>query len=335
MKRLKKSAAAIIAICAMITMILDTKTALKGASLGLELCIRSIIPSLFPFIFLSGIINKYLLENRFSLLYPIGRLCKIPKGSESILLLGLLAGYPVGAKILGQAYQQGQLSKLSASRMLGFCNNAGPAFIFGILSAVFHDRIAPWVLWGIHVVSAIAVGCILPGHNDDVCQINENNQQPIQNHLQNSIKSMSLICCWIIIFRIIINYLETWFLWKSSIELQVVIYGLLELSNGCIMLNRISDEGIRFILTNLILAFGGLCVAMQTYSVKGELSYSKYLPGKIMQTILSLLLSLLLQPILFPDTHIDLLFSFLLIIICVISIIPIVIKKIVAIKRRM
>ena len=327
MKNLRKSAPAIVAACAMLIMILDTKTALGGASSGLELCIRTIIPSLFPFIFLSGIINNSLLGQKIALLNPLGRMCRIPEGSESIILLGLFAGYPVGAQIVTQAYRQGQLTETTAKRMLGFCNNAGPAFIFGIFSVIFSNPIIPWVLWGIHIVSALLVGYILPGHSAETCHIDPQSRNSIHTNLKNTVKTMSFICGWVILFRIIINFFEKWFLWILPVEIQIILSGLLELSNGCVMLQRISDEGIRFLLASPMLAFGGMCVAMQTSSVTQELSCGNYFLGKVLQTILSLLMSLYLQPILFQNTYPSHRLPFILILISIATIIIYAIKQ--------
>lgn len=303
MKNIRKAVSAISAACAMLIIILDTKTALAGASAGLELCIRTIIPSLFPFIFLSGIINSSLLGHKFVFLKPLGRFCRIPKGSESILLLGFLAGYPVGAQMITQAYQQGQLSQEDAKRMLGFCNNAGPAFLFGMFSVIFSNPLIPWALWAIHILSALLAGYLLPEKTTSDCQIEPRKETSIHTALQNTVKTMSVICGWVLLFRIFISFCEKWFLWMLPIEIQVVFSGLLELSNGCVTLQRISDEGIRFVLASPILAFGGICVAMQTSYVTQDLACGNYFPGKMLQTLISLLMSLLLQPLLFQNTH--------------------------------
>ncbi len=304
MKNIRKPVFAITAACAMLIIILDTKTALAGASAGLELCIRTIIPSLFPFIFLSGIINSSLLGHKFALLKPLGRFCRIPKGSESILLLGFLAGYPVGAQMITQAYQQGQLSQTDAKRMLGFCNNAGPAFLFGIFSVIFSNSIVSWVLWAIHILSALLVGYLLPEKTATDCRIEPREEISIHSSIQNTIKTMSVICGWVLLFRILISFCEKWFLRFLPVEIKIIFSGFLELSNGCIMLQRISDEGIRFVLASPILAFGGICVAMQTSYVTQELACGNYFPGKILQTLISLLMSLFLQPLLFQNTYI-------------------------------
>ena len=102
------------AICAMLIIILDTKTAMSGAIEGIQLCIWTVLPSLFPFFILSGIINSNLLGISIRPLRPLTKLCKIPKGGESLLLLGYFAGYPVGAQLITQEYYNGKLSAETA-----------------------------------------------------------------------------------------------------------------------------------------------------------------------------------------------------------------------------
>ena len=75
------------------------------------------------------------------------------------------------------------------------------------------------------------------------------------------------------------------------VALQVTITGILELSNGCCELTRVSDPLLRFVICSGMLAWGGLCVTLQTYSVASGLNIRSYLKGKLLQTLFSLLLS--------------------------------------------
>ena len=108
----------VVAALGMLILILDTKTALWGATQGIDLCIRSVIPSLFPFFLLSGILVKSLMGAKLPLLRPVGRLLGIPKGAEALLISGFLGGYPVGAKCIRDAWNRGGISKQDAERML-------------------------------------------------------------------------------------------------------------------------------------------------------------------------------------------------------------------------
>jgi hypothetical protein len=50
------------------------------------------------------------------LLRPMQRLLKIPKGAESLLITGLIGGYPVGAKCISDRYRSGELSEAAAAK---------------------------------------------------------------------------------------------------------------------------------------------------------------------------------------------------------------------------
>ena len=132
-------------------LILDSRTALTGAKEAIDLCISSVIPSIFPFLVLSGILTPAICGLNVPILRPLSRILGIPAGSEGIFLTGILGGYPTGAQAVHQAWQRGQLNKEDAQRMLAFCSNSGPSFLFGILGAKFPVFWMLWALWGIHI----------------------------------------------------------------------------------------------------------------------------------------------------------------------------------------
>ena len=84
----------------MLALILDGQTALLGAAEGLELCIRVVIPSLFPFLFLSTLLTGALWGNGSKFLVPAGRLMGIPAGAESLLIAGFLGPFIPSAALL-------------------------------------------------------------------------------------------------------------------------------------------------------------------------------------------------------------------------------------------
>lgn len=283
----------------MLVLILDGKTALSGAREGIELCLMTLIPSLFPFFVVSILMTGALTGQRIPFLRPLGQLLHIPQGSEFLLAIGFLGGYPVGAQNISLACQRGQLSRADGKRMLGFCSNAGPAFLFGIMAPMFTQAHIPWLLWGIHILSALLVGMVLPGDTNS-SQVNQNSR-PVrfQEALEKSVRTMALVCGWVVIFRMILTFLQRWVLWALPTEVTVIISGILELSNGCVQLETIPSEGLRFLIAGALLSLGGVCVTMQTASVCDGLSLRSYFPGKLLQGCFSLLLCALCQG-LFP-----------------------------------
>ena len=130
------------AASAMAVLILDSRGSLRFASDAIELCIRTVMPSLFPLFVLS--------------IYLTGNL-----GSKSakaaVITAGFLGGYPVGAQAAAEAYENGQLTKAQADKLLMFCSQAGPAFLFGMVSSQFLGISYAWKLWAIQILGALSV----------------------------------------------------------------------------------------------------------------------------------------------------------------------------------
>lgn len=273
----------------MLLLILDGKTALLGAREGIQLCLHTVIPSLFPFVVLSALVLNS--STGFSLgdLRPLGILCRIPAGAEALLIPAFLGGYPVGAGAIGSAYRTGQLPKAEAERMLGFCSNCGPAFLFGMGASLFPKPSMAWALWGIHLAGAILAARLLPPGTGVAFHAPRQEQKNISEILSSCLKTMAMICGWVILFRVLVAFLNRWVLWLLSAPAHVIFTGLLELTNGCCELTRIEDVGLRFTVCSCLLSLGGLCIAMQTASVTRGLSLSLYHRGKLIQTLFSLL----------------------------------------------
>lgn len=297
----KRLITALLAGLGVLLLILDSRTAIAGAQGGIELCLRSVIPSIFPFIVLTGMLSATVCGANLRFLRPLGKLLGIPKGSEGLFLTGILGGYPTGALAVHQAWQSGHLHKRDAQRMTAFCSNAGPAFLFGILGSTFPNNGMLWVLWVIHIASAILVGIVMPGKSNETCAVSATKIPTLAQSVKNAVVTMGYICGWIVLFRMILAFCDRWFLWLLPEAARVSFYGILELANGCLTVDSLPSLGARFVLCSGMLAFGGICVFMQTASVTGRLGTGFYLRGKVLQTVFSILLGWLIQWLLFPS----------------------------------
>lgn len=286
----------------MLLLILDTDTAKQGVLDGITLCINVIIPALFPFFVVTGYMNTAILGMKIPGTQGILKFLRLPKGSESLLLLGLVGGYPVGAGLIADAYRHKQIDLRTARIMLGYCSNAGPAFIFGITSLLFSSPWIALVLWIIHILSALITGLILPRPSNSILKTHTSNSISIVSALKNSIVTCATVCGWIIIFKMILQY-SNHYLGYSNTLFSIVLQGMMELSNGCLLLSEISAEYARFILCAGFLAFGGICVLMQTASAVESTGLGLYIPGKIVQTCISILLSMYFGSIIYSERY--------------------------------
>lgn len=289
---LRKQITGIFACTGILILILDGQTALSGASAGMNLCLKTVIPSLFPFLFLCSMLTHALWGRQTPLIKRIGSRLGIPAGAESVLISAVLGGYPAGAQTIGSAYQKGNLEKEDADHLLTFCSNAGPAFLFGMTAVMFPEKTSVWALWVIQILSALLTATT-GRHIPQSTAYLSATDPTIADILSHTIKSMATICGWVFLFRIVSAFLDRWVLFVFPLEIRILITGLLELSNGCLSLNMIQSAPLRFIICSLFLSSGGLCVTMQTMSVIGKLSLAPYLTGKLMQICFSLILSVL------------------------------------------
>lgn len=82
----------------------------------------------------------------------------------SAFLLGAVGGYPVGARTVGQLRAAGLCGREEGECLLTCCNNAGPAFIFGVAGlGCFGSLRAGAALYAIHIGSPPSSGCFTGG----------------------------------------------------------------------------------------------------------------------------------------------------------------------------
>lgn len=102
---------------------------------GLNLWFERMIPTLFPFMVLSGIIIRMNLTGSFvKLLNPLlGRMFRVNPDCIYGIVIGFLCGFPMGAHVAAQLYGQGHITKAEASYLLAFCNNIGPVYFLSFV----------------------------------------------------------------------------------------------------------------------------------------------------------------------------------------------------------
>lgn len=319
MKRRKIHLKIFISTIIVILLILNPSTAAKGVSEGIEVCIDAVIPALFPFFIVTSYLNTALIGQAVPFLSPLCKSLKFPCGGDSLLLLGLIGGYPVGAQLISQSYKNRQISKRTSEILLGYCNNAGPAFIFGITGALFSSLYIPMILFGLQIISALITGSFLPRPEIEYIHLNDTQENTITSALKKSLNICIIVCSWIILFKVVLSYLNMLLKNHCGNNAMILIAGFIELSNGCLQLENIPSVSLRFIICSAFLSFGGLCVTFQTASAANGIGLGMYIHGKIMQTLISTIAAILLSFFLFPDNGIILSNACYAIVLCTIA----------------
>ena len=114
-------------------LVLFSNSNLYAAKNGLILWANNIVPSLFPFFIATNLLShtnviNYVSKKCNKFMRPI---FNVSGEAAYAFVVGLISGYPMGAKIVTDLRKANLCSKDEGERMLAFTNNSGPLFILG------------------------------------------------------------------------------------------------------------------------------------------------------------------------------------------------------------
>ena len=280
----------------------NAEIAIAYVSQGLTLCAKTLIPSLFPFMVLSELLVASgacdLLFKRISL--PLRRLLKISSGGCSALLLGVLCGFPVGARCAALSYEQGYVSREEAERILALSSIPSPAFLISTVgTSLWKSTKFGVVLYLCALLSSIAVGILL-GHKRRPTQDRSATPQSINRHpasaarlLCNSVRSalgsILLVCAYVVFFSALLGTLEYFPPVQNLSEAaRSILFSAFELSGGISAAASLPHTVTAALITAFAVGWSGFSVLFQILSTveSAGLSMRTYLRSKLLQALL-------------------------------------------------
>ena len=279
-----------------------------AAADSVALCARVLTPSLFPFFVVSSLAVEGGLAARGGRLLegPMRVLFNVPGACAPAFVLGLVGGYPVGARTALALYQKGLCTKAQAQRLLAFCNNSGPAFILGAVGGLFDGAMAGLLLYGVHILASVTVGVLLRGWGGD--PPGRETRRPPQpapvrwgkafsQAVTGSFHSLLNICAFVIFFSVAIRLLCVTGILPGAAAVTAralgvdvglverMLSGLLELTSGVYGLTAVGVSlPARLAAAAFMLGWAGVSVHCQVLNFIGEsgLSCRPYLVGKLL-----------------------------------------------------
>lgn len=289
-------------LAAVCSLVIFPNESVSAAKEGLSLSAGVVLPSLFPFFVVSSLMIKTgAVEKVGKVLAPaVRRLFNTGTAGASAFIMGILGGYPLGAKTVANLYEHNCCTKSEAEHLLGFCSNSGPAFILGACGAgVFHSSSVGLLLLLSHVLAAVVVGIIFrkgcPTKSNAVFSSSGKlDAFPVAfvGAVKESFRSILDICGFVIFFAVIIEMLsKTSLLPDGFVGIQ--IQGFVELTAGILELNQF-PKVLALPAASFMLGWGGLCVHCQALSfvLPLKLKTRKYFIGKFLHGLISALFTL-------------------------------------------
>ncbi|MDE6149728.1 MAG: nucleoside recognition protein [Ruminococcus sp.] len=266
---------------------------------AIKRCLNVIIPSLFAFMAISGIIiNTKIYQYISKPFYPITKyIFKMPNNLFFVFLLGNISGYPVGAKLLVELKEQNIIDKKTAEVMSCFCYGGGPAFFTGVIGLTIYNNTKIGVIIFLSVfISNLFIGIVMcrifkPTYIETKEKIVFNSNNIIQAVISTG-KSLFTICTTILFFAVFMSLLnsESIFNFIKQIGLSedifTLIKSLFEISN----ISELSSKSFNTIpLIAGICSFGGLCILMQLKVIVGNTySLKLFFCSRIIGSVLSI-----------------------------------------------
>ena len=282
-----------IAIClfAVLTLIFPKETATSAVG-SIDVCINSIIPSMFAFMVITSYIQS---SGLYRVIFrPVLPLLKhIIRADDSILsifLLSLIGGYPVGIKLLKECIAQNNnfpaINK-SCSTAATFCYCISPSFaVIMIGNGVFGSTETGAVVYTANILANITAAVIITRFID--LRSGTRPEPTFAGSITGAVNSASgalfTICTVIMAFNIALTcILET--LGIFGISVPPIIAGVFEISN---MLKTENPSLSLIPVVSAVASFGGICVMLQCTAIGGKmLRLKSFIAVRVLCALLS------------------------------------------------
>lgn len=295
MKKMKNITAAVLVIIFALFCMISADSVKSAVSDALNRCMTVIIPSLYAMMAASGLLVK---SNTAQ-----------SAGKTVCGLFSMLAGYPVGAKILYYQYTGNIISKKEAELLSGVFFGAGGAFIFGCVSGV---KFIGWLILLSNIISNIIIFCFILIYFRKN-RLSKNKPEKINfsaemltESVNSAGKSIAEICFAVILFSVITAVL------KDSGILSAVS-GILSDLTGlspetaenilCAVLDvtsvgEVARENFNLVpVVSGLVSFGGICVFLQISAVfRGRLSVLPLIIFRTVTAVISFMICRILLP---------------------------------------
>lgn len=247
------------------------QTAAAGAKNGIGYCLQILVPSLYPFMVLAVFIVKSGIAERIGRLLerPARAVLKLPGCTAPAVFMSMIGGYPTGARSVEALAEAGAISEAQAVRMLGFCVNAGPAFVISAVGSGFlKSTQAGIILFASQILASLLLG-IFQGFTAG----RKRRKAPRERRVPpesavdaliasaaDAARAMLSMCCFVVLFAALMNLLRLWLTTPLSAG---AASALLEVTGGCADLSRLKAP---LWAVSFAVGWGGVCVHFQVIS---------------------------------------------------------------------
>lgn len=281
---------------------------------GLKLWACVIIPSLYPYFFITAVLSKFsTLERAFIKFSPVTkRLFGTGGITAYAFFMSALSGYPIGAKIICDLKNNGLISSAEGTKACVFCSTSSPAFTVTCVGKIMaNSTIFGVILYAINILCALFSGVVFSLFIKGEKSSYSFSEKPLASSILYDCVYQSVISILVVggimaLFSLISEVLLSLGVLFLPAKLLSFItgdfsvstawcVGLLESTTG---LKLLFKNGITFFalpISAFVCGFGGVSVLLQSVAFlnKANIKTAPFLLGKIVQAVCGFVLGIL------------------------------------------
>ncbi len=279
---LRKTAFGLLAILMVALFTKHSQSAAQYMERGMQLCVRTMIPSLFPFMVVAELIVRsgagQVVARALS--FVLRPLFGMSESGVCALTLGVLCGFPVGSRTAAAYYRRGEMNVREWNHVCCCCNVPSTAFLVNAVGgALFGDTaIGWWLLWltlGAAALVGVLFRLLLPhrGVWQQVANMTAQNQgcsdrAILPASITSAASSMLHVCATVVVFSALIGTLTQYAdaFGLSSVS-RAAVFGFLELSTGVCEAATVTDMAAGLLLCAVMVGWAGLSIHCQILAV--------------------------------------------------------------------
>lgn len=286
MKRIINIAKVCCTLSVIILLLIFPKSASQSVYDSIQVCLGTIIPSMFAFMAISTfIINEGLHSIIFRPLYfLLHRIIRLDRNTFAIFCLSLIGGYPIGIKLLRDRLYYDEFYRKTAEKSAMFCYCISPSFAVTMIGlGVYSSVEAGMIVYLSNAAACITLAVIFGADSGTAAEKQSKTDGGMIYAIRSSALSLFTVCTVIVAFNVILSMCLELFK-AAGITLSPSVLGFFEISN----LLKITPKISYLPLISGISSFGGLCVLVQCAAVcGGAFSLRQFLISRIPTAFLS------------------------------------------------
>lgn len=245
---------------------------------GMAICFNTLIPSLFPFMVISELLV------RSGACAPIARLMRRPMElifgisgeCASALLLGIVCGFPVGAKAAASLYSRGEITKEECEHLLSFCNLPSPPFmIFAVGEGMFGSKNIGILLYCTVLFSGLLCGALMRPKRITKQIVNATEPSASDNNtlsvfassVASAAYSVISVSAFVTFFTCAVGTFSSMLGADPDSPWRALIFSFFELTSGSAACSSLEEAQLGIILAAAAGGWSGLSVLLQICSL--------------------------------------------------------------------